>query len=122
MPEADKILIFKTSGNRGNDSSQGRRANTHETHDPQEDGEDEIAPEEHSGIRVTTHISSPAAAPKPTNTLEYLSQDEEHDDELLQLVMMQHSQGTGIDINTLMSQPSLFKKGYCLGTLWGKCA
>ena len=111
MPEADKILILKASGNHGKDSSQGRRANAHETHDPQEDEEDEITPDERAGIRVTTHISSPAAASRPANASDYLSQDEELDDDLLQLVVTQHSKGKGIDINTLMSQPSMFKKG-----------
>ena len=61
---------------------------------------------------VTTHISSPASASKPANTSDYLSKDGELDDNLLQLIMTQHSKGKGIDINTLMSQPSVFKKGY----------
>ena len=42
---------------------------------------------------------------------EYVSPNEELDDDLLQLVMHKHSKGKGIDINTLMSQRSSFS-GY----------
>ena len=54
-----------------------------------------------------SHLTSPSRTIQP----EYVSQDEELDDDLLQLVMHKHSEGKGIDINTLMSKRSSFS-GY----------
>ena len=100
------MLILQATGNRNDGPASGRKANTHETN-TSGNNTTEIIPTQRAGVQVGSHLASPSHTIKP----EHVSQDEELDDDLLQLVMHKHSKGKGIDINTLMSQQSSFS-GY----------